>query len=661
LNWQGAWDAAADYATDDAVSHLGSSWRARRSNTGVVPVEGDDWTVVAQKGDDAPQGGTVTEVSGTGPITVTDPTTTPTISLGLVPAVHGGTGLSSPGAAGSFLRSSGGVWTSGPLSAPDLPGGSLHYIQNSTSPQAGTSFHVEGTGRANVLEAAAQFNLGGHRVLSSAGTNNLFAGRDAGAGNATGTANAFFGQNAGRANDAGSSNAFIGFNAGAGNTTGGSNTFVGDAAGFRNAAASDNAFVGFLAGFHNTASHNVFVGSLAGADSTTGGGNVFVGFFAGRGNRAGGNLTLLGAHANVGADNLSFATALGAGAVVGASNTVVLGRIADTVHVPGVLSVSGALSASTLDAATRYDLGGQPVLTAPALGASLFVGHGAGAQNPTGTLNSFFGRFSGAATTTGDSNSFFGALAGQSNTTGRANAFFGSHAGRSNTVGERGTFVGHDTGLRNTTGSDNAFFGFEAGLFNSTASLNAFLGASAGRENSTGSNNSFVGAFAGAKNITGGSNSFFGMGAGVHNVAGFANTFIGRDAGRHNTAGTGNTAMGNAAGFDADNATGNNNTLLGSHSQALAGSNNATAIGHRAQVTVSDAVVLGGITGVNSGRDTNVGIGTTAPRTKLHVAGGRVYVDAGGQGVVLRAPGGACFELTVTNTGALTTTAVACP
>jgi hypothetical protein len=41
----------------------------------------------------------------------------------------------------------------------------------------------------------------------------------------------------------------------------------------------------------------------------------------------------------VGAPALSFATAIGAGAVVGVSNTVVLGRGADTVQIPGTLAV----------------------------------------------------------------------------------------------------------------------------------------------------------------------------------------------------------------------------------------------------------------------------------------------------------------------------------
>lgn len=71
--------------------------------------------------------------------------------------------------------------------------------------------------------------------------------------------------------------------------------------------------------------------------------------------------------------------------------------------------------------------------------------------------------------------------------------------------------------------------------------------------------------------------------------------------------------------------------------------------------------MLGGITGVNGGTNTNVGIGTTAPQTKLHVTGGKVYVEANGQGVILKSPSGACFELTVTNAGVLATTAMACP
>ena len=57
----------------------------------------------------------------------------------------------------------------------------------------------------------------------------------------------------------------------------------------------------------------------------------------------------------------------------------------------------------------------------------------------------------------------------------------------------------------------------------------------------------------------------------------------------------------------------------------------------------------------------SVGIGTSEPKTKLHLTGGKIYVEANGQGVILKSPAGGCFELTVTDVGALTTAVVACP
>jgi hypothetical protein len=88
LNWKGAWNAATHYVADDddAVSFSGSSWRAVRDNTNVVPVEGADWTTIAEKGDRGPQGsGSVSSVSANSPLSVTNATTTPNIALGPFP------------------------------------------------------------------------------------------------------------------------------------------------------------------------------------------------------------------------------------------------------------------------------------------------------------------------------------------------------------------------------------------------------------------------------------------------------------------------------------------------------------------------------------------------------------------------------------------------
>jgi len=50
LNWIGAWNSGSNYVADHAVFFNGSAWVARRANTNVSPVEGADWTVLAQQG-----------------------------------------------------------------------------------------------------------------------------------------------------------------------------------------------------------------------------------------------------------------------------------------------------------------------------------------------------------------------------------------------------------------------------------------------------------------------------------------------------------------------------------------------------------------------------------------------------------------------------------
>ncbi len=70
----------------------------------------------------------------------------------------------------------------------------------------------------------------------------------------------------------------------------------------------------------------------------------------------------------------------------------------------------------------------------------------------------------------------------------------------------------------------------------------------------------------------------------------------------------------------------------------------------------ADTVRIPGVLNISG----NVGIGTTQPKTKLHLTGGKIYVEANGQGIILKSPGGACFELTVTDTGVLTTVVIAC-
>lgn len=314
--------------------------------------------------------------------------------------------------------------------------GSGNYVQNTTSQQSSTNFNIDGIGTANTFNAATQFNLNGNRVLSMPLNNNLFVGVQSGTANITGA-----------------DNAFLGFNAGKANTSGGFNVFVGSNAGFLNTIGNANSFFGLSAGSNNTIGES----------------NTFLGRAAGIANTIGGNNTIIGANANVGANNLTFATAIGASAVVSTSNTVVLGRGADTVNVPGNLNVTGTftgtlpsgsanyiqnttttqatsnfnisgngtvggtLSGNIVNAATGFNIGGSRVFITDGI-SNIFAGKNTGSANTTGLSNSFFGHNAGRFNTEGNSNSFFGYKSGEANTVGSRNAFFGNSAGRIKSV-----------------------------------------------------------------------------------------------------------------------------------------------------------------------------------------------------------------------------------
>ncbi len=253
----------------------------------------------------------------------------------------------------------------GTIPAASVPGGSTHYIQNSTNQQTPGDFNISGSGTAsgtlsaNTVNAVTQFNLGGSAVLSAPGLGNLFAGvgagatgsenaffgHDAGAANSTGIRNSFFGSNTGLNNSTGSDNAFFGTSAGAANIAGNLNCFFGAFAGQASTAAGNNAFFGAFAGSssttgnfnaffgmsagiaNTTGAHDAFFGEEAGRNNTTGGHNAFFGELAGLNNTTGSDNTIIGTNANVGSANLNFATAIGANAVVSSSNSLVLGSI----------------------------------------------------------------------------------------------------------------------------------------------------------------------------------------------------------------------------------------------------------------------------------------------------------------------------------------------
>ncbi|GAB3955443.1 hypothetical protein GCM10028805_43060 [Spirosoma harenae] len=218
-----------------------------------------------------------------------------------------------------------------------------------------------------------------------------------------------------------------------------------------------------------------------------------------------------------------------------------------------------------------------------------------------------------SSTTPGSFNTLVGLNAGQGMAAGGGNnAFFGYQAGFTNSTGSQNTFIGYQAGYSNTTLGNNVFVGFKAGNKNTIGRANVFVGSEAGTSNTTGIGNLFLGQQTGANNSTGNYNLFMGNSSGGGNTSGEGNTAIGDGAYLNATTGGGNTAIGRYAGINMS--TGSNNTFIGVAATTPAGSGtvtNATAIGYNAQVTASNAMVLG--------NGVNVGIGNTAPKNRLEI------------------------------------------
>lgn len=362
--------------------------------------------------------------------------------------------------------------------------------------------------------------------------------------------------------------------------------------------ATDNLFVGIGAGTANTTSFfNSFFGKNAGAANTTGGYNSFFGSSSGLVNSTGG-------------DNSFFGTSSGHSNTTGNQNSF-FGSQAGFSNTTGGNSFFGAYSGySTTTGDSNSFFGAQTGQVNSTGFSNTFVGAYSGSFNTTGNTNSFFGRDAGFTNSTGSLNSFFGRSSGYQNTTGGNNSFFGVNAGQSNIAGNLNSFFGVGAGFANTE-SGNSFFGYEAGKSNTTGTGNSFFGLSTGLDQTTGGGNSYFGSIAGLHSTTGEYNSFFGASAGQNNAGGSRNTYVGVSTGVNST-GNDNTFMGMFAGYT--NTTGSNNTFIGKSADAsVSGLTNATAVGSGAVVGASNSLVLG--------NNANVGIGVSAPPSKLTVAG----------------------------------------
>jgi hypothetical protein len=159
-----------------------------------------------------------------------------------------------------------------------------------------------------------------------------------------------------------------------------------------------------------------------------------------------------------------------------------------------------------------------------------------------------------------------------------------------------------------------------------------FAGVGAGPAIVVGINNSFFGGSAGNTSI-GNDNSFFGEETSPFNNSGSRNSFFGHHAGFFTTSGSDNTFIGDLADLESSAFSGNKNVLIGAGARISSGIvnvDNAGAIGANAQVTRSNSLVLGSINNVNAATaDTSVGIGLTAPNTRLDVVSSAAQIRFG--------------------------------
>jgi len=206
------------------------------------------------------------------------------------------------------------------------------------------------------------------------------------------------------------------------------------------------------------------------------------------------------------------------------------------------------------------------------------------------------------------------------------NIFVGPSAGNFMTTGAYNTAAGYRALISNTSGTANVGLGAWALNQNTSGYDDTAVGVGALINNTTGISNTATGDSALSANTTGIGNTAAGDSALLSSTTGQQNTADGMYALGYNTTGSLNTAIGYGSGNTTNSAltTGSNNTFVGYNANPGTQSalNNATAIGASAQVTASNAMVLGSINGVNGATaSVNVGIGTTAPAYSLDVHG----------------------------------------
>lgn len=512
--------------------------------------------------------------------------------------------------------------------------GSANYVQNTIFQQASSNFNVSGTGTANIFTATTQFNLGGNRVLSVVGLDNVLVGVGAGTACVACSNMSAFGKFAGTSM----------------------------------LSAPNNSFFGARAGF-----------------GSTGPGNSFFGAFTGLSNTDGVNNTAIGNGADFSTGNLTNATAIGSAAVVSQSNSLVLGNGANVgigtstpserLHVvgnglfTGNVTVNGTLNAALPAGSTNY------IQNTNLQQAASFVISGTGQANNFVSDNDYQittrGRVLGIGGLGG--NIFVGVLAG-SGVNANNNSFLGFLSGHSNTNDFNtaiGSFSDGAAGITNSTAlgaratvtqSNSLVLGSIASVNGAAADTNVGIGTTAPVSRLHLNNNPVV-TFTNSANTAGrrGYRIAFDNDRLTFQRADDAGNFSANQVAIDQL--TGNLGVGTTTPlFRFHTRTGTDQNVVVRPASDFSGG--LAGIGLQSINDVNSAYkpldLEGSQVTLNVGSSGNVGIGTPSPTAKLHVTGGNVYI-ANPNSLIITSPNGACWFITVGNTGTLSTISVTCP
>ncbi len=485
------------------------------------------------------------------------------------------------------------------------PGG--NYFSDNTAIGNKAMFYNQPTSTGNGVKNVA---IGNEALYeNTTGAQNTAIGVSALRENTTGNANTAVGRSAHRLSKSGSSNSYFGFETGYSDSTGSENTGIGTYALHNHQNGDRNTGIGYYALAGDTSgNYNTGLGAYTSFTADTANLTTAVGYAALYYNNRDYN-TALGAYAGFqnsrtstnitqGIENTMIGYAASTGNAFGSQNTVV-GYKAMSIFEPNT-SFSGtapsrnvAVGDSALKANRGNDnvgIGYRALSNTNNVGMDGHVAIGSRAlRNTTATYpNTAVGYLSMDSATTATGNTGVGSYTLVSMKTGVNNTAIGN-AAMYEAVGT-GTNLQQNTAVGRDALRVARYFG------------NTAVGSLALRNDTSGIYNSAVGYEAMRDNLSGASNTALGHQALVNNEAGDNNTAIGKNALLTNNSGSGNTALG----FNAN---------VGS-----AALNNATAIGSNAYVTNNNSLVLGSVNGANfATASTNVGIGTTTPRARLHV------------------------------------------